>query len=127
MKKNPWCSLYCWVCVIFFARLAKKKFPRQMCHLFYLDFHVALIFVSIVGFLFGTWFFFNGFLFPIKELWLLTNPGHWMSLAPICILYCKQCMMWMNIEYVGFPSLGFEGGNLCVMCIFPIVSFLLFY
>jgi hypothetical protein len=60
-------------------------------------FFVTLIFMSIVGWFFGTWFFADGFLFPVKELGLLTNPGHWlgfwMSLAPICILYCKQCMM----------------------------------
>ena len=34
---------------------------------------------------FGTWFFADGFLFSVKEL------GFWMLLAPICILYCKQC------------------------------------
>jgi hypothetical protein len=27
---------------------------------------------------FGTWFFANGFLFPIKELGFWTNPGHWV-------------------------------------------------
>jgi hypothetical protein len=46
-----------------------------------------------------------------------------MSLAPICILYCKQCM---NIIYVGFPGLGFQVKNLCVMFVFAIVSFLFF-
>jgi hypothetical protein len=46
---------------------------------------------------------------------------------PMCILYCKQCMMRMNIEYVGFPDSGFQGKNLCVMCVFSIVSFLFFY
>jgi hypothetical protein len=30
----------------------------------------------------------------------------------------------MNIEYVGFPSLGFEGKNICVMFVFSIVSFM---
>jgi hypothetical protein len=51
-----------------------------------------------------------------------------MSLAPICILYCKQCntMNEYNI-YVGFPGLGFQGKNLCVMFVFVIVSFLFFY
>jgi hypothetical protein len=33
----------------------------------------------------------------------------------------------MNIEYVGFPSLGFQGKNIHVMCVFAIVSFLFFY
>jgi hypothetical protein len=27
---------------------------------------------------FGTWFFADGFLFPVKELGFLTNPGHWV-------------------------------------------------
>jgi hypothetical protein len=29
----------------------------------------------------------------------------------------------MNIKYVGFPSLGFQGKNICVMFVFSIVSF----
>jgi hypothetical protein len=33
----------------------------------------------------------------------------------------------MNIEYVGFPGLGFQGKNLYVMFVFSIVSFLFFY
>jgi hypothetical protein len=41
--------------------------------------------------------FADGFLFPVKELGLLTNPGYWIrvldAMDPICILYCKQCMM----------------------------------
>jgi hypothetical protein len=32
----------------------------------------------------------------------------------------------MNIIYVGFPSLGFQVKNLCVMFLFAIVSFLFF-
>ena len=47
-----------------------------------------------------------------------------MSLDPICILYCKQCM---NIIYAGFPGLGFQGKNLCVMFLFAIVYFLFFF
>jgi hypothetical protein len=27
---------------------------------------------------FGTWFFVDGFLFPVKELGFWTNPGHWV-------------------------------------------------
>jgi hypothetical protein len=38
----------------------------------------SLVFVSIYGWFFGTWFFTDGFLFPVKELGLLTNPGHWI-------------------------------------------------
>ena len=50
-----------------------------------------------------------------------------MPLAPICVLYCKQCnKKCMNIIYVGFPSLGFQVKNLCVMFVFAIVFFLLF-
>ena len=50
-----------------------------------------------------------------------------MPLAHICILYCKQCnTMCINIIYVGFPSLGFQGKNLCVMLVFAIVYFLFF-
>jgi hypothetical protein len=45
---------------------------------FFLVFCVASIFMSVVGWFFGTWFFADGFLFPVKELWLLTNPGHWV-------------------------------------------------
>jgi hypothetical protein len=36
-------------------------------------------------------------------------------------------MMRMNTEYVGFPKLGFQGKNICVMCVFVIVCFMLFY
>jgi hypothetical protein len=32
----------------------------------------------------------------------------------------------MNIIYVGFPGLGFQGKSLCVMFVFAIVSFLFF-
>jgi hypothetical protein len=32
----------------------------------------------------------------------------------------------MNIEYVGFPGLGFQGKNLYVMFVFGIVYFLFF-
>jgi hypothetical protein len=38
--------------------------PRKTCHIF--------------RWFFGTWFFADGFLFPIKELGLLNNPGHWV-------------------------------------------------
>jgi hypothetical protein len=71
----------CWVCVIFFARVVvvcnplrsggfggnTPEFcflPRETCHIF--------------RWFFGTWFFADGFLFLVKELGLLTNPGHWV-------------------------------------------------
>jgi hypothetical protein len=50
---------------------------------FCLVFHVASIFMSIVGWFFGTWFFVDGFLFPVKELGLLTNPGHWVRVLDV--------------------------------------------
>jgi hypothetical protein len=50
---------------------------------FCLVFHVASIFVSIVGRFFGTWFFADGFLFPVKELGLLTNPSHWVRVLDV--------------------------------------------
>jgi hypothetical protein len=46
-------------------------------------FHVALISVSIVGRFFGTWFFPDGFLFPVKELMLLNNLGHWVRVLDV--------------------------------------------
>jgi hypothetical protein len=50
-----------------------------------------------------------------------------MSLAPICILYCKQCnTMCITIIYVSFPGLGFQVKNLCLMFVFSIVYFLFF-
>ena len=38
--------------------------PRETCHIF--------------RWFFGTWFFADGFLFPVEELGLLTNPSHWV-------------------------------------------------
>jgi hypothetical protein len=34
--------------------------------------------MSIYGRFFSTWFFVDGFLFPVKELQLLINPSHWI-------------------------------------------------
>jgi hypothetical protein len=45
---------------------------------FFLVFHVASIFVSILGLFFDTWLLAYGFLFSVKELGLLTNKGHWV-------------------------------------------------
>jgi hypothetical protein len=41
------------------------------------------IFVSIYGRFFDTWFFTDGFLFPIKELGFLTNIGHWIRVLDV--------------------------------------------
>jgi hypothetical protein len=54
---------------------------------FCLVFRVSSIFVSIVGQFFSTWFFANGFLFPVKELGLLTNPGHWVRVLDVARSY----------------------------------------
>jgi hypothetical protein len=50
-----------------------------------------------------------------------------MLLAPICILYCKQCITMNEYRICWFSGLGFQGKNICVMCVFSIVSFLFFY
>jgi hypothetical protein len=31
--------------------------------------------------------FSNGFLFPVKELWLLTNPIHWFRVLDVFVSY----------------------------------------
>jgi hypothetical protein len=61
--------------------------------------------------------FADGFLFSVKELGLLTNPGHWVRVLDAAGSYM----------YIGFPGLGFQGKNLCGMFVFAIVSFLFFY
>ena len=121
-KKEDW---HCWVCVIFSARIAIGKhvtffslffmFPCFSCQL--LGGFSARGFLLIV-FYFRLWNY--GWLIQVIGL------GFFMPLAPICILNCKQCMVWMNIEYVGFPDLGFQGKNICEMCVFSIAFFLLF-
>jgi hypothetical protein len=50
-----------------------------------------------------------------------------MSLDPICILYCKQCITLNEYRICWFSWFGFPGKNLCVMFVFSIVSFLFFY
>jgi hypothetical protein len=61
----------CWVCVIFFARVVAS--PCWVCVIFFLGKHVTYLGVfSVDG------FFADGFLFLVKELGLLTNPGHWV-------------------------------------------------
>jgi hypothetical protein len=64
-------------------RPREKKIASGKRVVFCLIFHVASIFVSIVGRFFGTWFFSNGFLFLIKELGLLTNPSHWVRVLDV--------------------------------------------
>jgi hypothetical protein len=54
------------------------KHPRFFSSVFVSIFGRSLIFVYIHGRFFSTWFFADGFLFSVKELGLLTNPGHWI-------------------------------------------------
>jgi hypothetical protein len=54
-------------------RLEKFFLPRFSCHIF--------------RWFFGTWFFADGFLFPVKELGLLTNPGHWVRVLDVAGSY----------------------------------------
>jgi hypothetical protein len=63
------------MCYILFTT---SPLPQKMHHICFLVFRVSSIFMSIFGRFFNTWFFLNGFLFPVKELGLLTNPCHWV-------------------------------------------------
>jgi hypothetical protein len=49
--------------------LKKKILPQETCHIF--------------RWFFSTWFFSDGFLFQVKELGLLTNPGHWVRVLVV--------------------------------------------
>jgi hypothetical protein len=51
------------------SSVVKKILPRETCHIF--------------RWFFGTWFFVDGFLFSVKELGLLTNPGHWVRVLDV--------------------------------------------
>jgi hypothetical protein len=70
----------CWVCVIFFARVVVlccmgvwggASPPRNF-------FFCLGKRVTFLGGFSAHGFFADGFLFPVKELGLLTNPGHWV-------------------------------------------------
>jgi hypothetical protein len=50
-----------------------------------------------------------------------------MSLAPICILYCKQCITMNEYGICWFSRFGFPGEKYCVMFVFSIVYFMFFY
>jgi hypothetical protein len=43
--------------------------------------------VMYLGGFFGTWFFFDGFLFLVKELGFWTNPGHWVRVLDVASSY----------------------------------------
>jgi hypothetical protein len=105
----------CWVCVIFFAQIVVSKrlhrvrkgvrggrSPRKKKIW-------ADIFSSVSGrhifagptyfrddifpgphdirWFFGTWFFADGFLFPVKELGFWTNLGHWVRVLDVAGSY----------------------------------------
>jgi hypothetical protein len=55
--------------IVFFLEKSVAFFPRFSC---WPNFRVPCWEV------FGTWFFTDGFLFPVKELWLLINLIHWV-------------------------------------------------
>jgi hypothetical protein len=86
----------CWVCVIFFARVVVSVlhsgaqgglgggkrpreffFPRETCVIFASFFVLPRFSCPLLGG-FSHMVFSDGFLFPVKELGLLTNPGHWV-------------------------------------------------
>jgi hypothetical protein len=56
----------------------KFFFPQETCRIFSSFFMLHLFSCPLLGRFFGTWFFANVFLFPVKELRLLTNPSHWV-------------------------------------------------
>ena len=105
------------------------EMPHEICFSlgnvshFCLVFCVASIFMFINGWLFQHMVFFDGFLFSVKELGLLTNPGHWVRVLDVVrsyiILYCKQCITMNEYRICWFSQFGFPGENyLCNFCIF---------
>jgi hypothetical protein len=79
-------KIRCWVCVIFFARVG-------VGYVLYSGLHISArstyfrdgIFPGPhdIRWFFGTWFFADGFLFPVKELGFWTNPGHWVRVLDV--------------------------------------------
>jgi hypothetical protein len=59
---------------VYALRWARRGFRGSDPENFLLPWEMCRIF----GWFFGTWFFADGFLFPVKELGLLTNPSHWV-------------------------------------------------
>jgi hypothetical protein len=92
---STWVSVWylCWVCVIFFARVVVSEPLHRACREvdppvwgFGGSAHEKKIRIGTTYFrdhmifrwFFSTWFFADGFLFPVKELGFWTNPGHWV-------------------------------------------------
>jgi hypothetical protein len=90
----------CWVCVIFFARVVvfvlcqaciggsgasapENFFFLGKCVTFLPHFSCCLDFCVHCWVVFRHMVFANGFLFSVKELGLLTNPGHWVRVLDV--------------------------------------------
>jgi hypothetical protein len=53
--------------------------------------------------------------------------GFWMSLDPICILYCKHCNTMNEYRICWFSWFGFPGEkSLCNVCICHWIFYVLF-
>jgi hypothetical protein len=70
----------------------EKKIPRETCHIFTSFFRVTLIFCVHCWAFFWHMVFFDGFLFLVKELGLLTYPDHWVRFLDVIGSY-----MYFNI------------------------------
>jgi hypothetical protein len=67
--------------------------------------------------------FVDGFLFPVKELGLWTNPGHWVRVLDVVGLLYVYCIV-NNVSHMNeyricwFSRFGFPGEkSLCNVCI----------
>jgi hypothetical protein len=82
---NLW-NITGWCSILNGYRMNIKKlpfFPQETCHIFDLVFRVASIFRVHCWAVFRHMVFVDGFLFPVKELGLLTNPGHWVRVLDV--------------------------------------------
>jgi hypothetical protein len=64
----------------------KNILPRETCHIF-ASFFVSPRFLCPLLGIFSAHGFFDGFLFPVNELGLLTNPGHWVRVLDVAGSY----------------------------------------
>jgi hypothetical protein len=69
------------MCYIIFMRGVQGHLSLGNVSYFCIDFCVHCWVV------FGTWFFVDGFLFPVKELGLLTNPSYWVRVLDVAGSY----------------------------------------
>jgi hypothetical protein len=54
-----------------------------MCHIFSLFFVLPRFLCPLLGGFFRHMVFADGFLFSVKELGFLTNPGHWVRVLDV--------------------------------------------